>query len=62
LGSTDLTDFAAFRNDLMPTSGRGEDTFLAIKEEEEAAPPPAIPLIPRPPYVAPQYAPKPARN
>ncbi len=37
------------------------DVFLALEEEEVVAPTPA-PFIQPPPYVAPRYAPKPARN
>lgn len=37
------------------------DVFLALAEEEVAAPTP-IPFIPPQPYIAPRYAPKPERN
>lgn len=58
-----LFTLASYRSGLMPTymSDAG-DVFFVTKEEEVVAPT-VIPFKPPPPpYVAPQYAPKPARN
>ncbi len=52
----------AFPASLLPTTFFDTgDVFMALAEEEEVAATP-IPFIPPPPYVAPRYAPKPARN
>jgi filamentous hemagglutinin family protein len=51
-----------FPLDLMPTPYAGSnDVFLALAEEEAAAPT-AIPFLPPRPYIAPRYAPRPVRN
>jgi hypothetical protein len=57
-----LATLASYRSGLMPTymSDAG-DVFFVTKEEEVAAPT-VIPFAPPPPYVAPRYVPKPARN
>ena len=60
-------DFATFAYlpGLVPTyASDAGNVFFTIKEEEkEVVPPTVIPFIsPPPPYVAPRYAPKPARN
>ncbi|MDP3354968.1 MAG: filamentous hemagglutinin N-terminal domain-containing protein [Polaromonas sp.] len=61
LSSPLLAGFA-FPSSLLPTTfAEIGDVFLALAEEEVVAPTP-IPFIPPPPYVAPRYAPKPARN
>ena len=58
-----LATFALYRSGLMPTyTSDVGNVFLAIKEEEVVAPTVAPFAPPPPPYVAPQYAPKPARN
>jgi filamentous hemagglutinin family protein len=56
-----LATLASYRSGLMPTymSDAG-DVFFVTKEEEVA--PTVIPFTPPPPYVAPRYAPRPARN
>ncbi|WP_096669592.1 two-partner secretion domain-containing protein [Polaromonas sp. AET17H-212] len=56
-----LVTLASYRSGLMPTymSDAG-DVFFVTKEEEVA--PTVIPFAPPPPYVAPRYAPRPARN
>lgn len=57
-----LATLASYRSGLMPTylSDAG-DVFFVTREEEVVAP--AVTLVaPPPPYVAPRYAPKPARN
>ena len=55
--------FASYLPGLTPTyTSDAGDVFFAIKEEE-VLPPTVIPFIsPPPPYVAPRYVPKPARN
>ncbi|MDI1267843.1 MAG: filamentous hemagglutinin N-terminal domain-containing protein [Polaromonas sp.] len=57
-----LATLASYRSGLMPTymSDAG-DVFFVTKEEEVAAPTVA-PFAPPPPYIAPRYVPKPARN
>ncbi|MDI1274159.1 filamentous hemagglutinin N-terminal domain-containing protein [Polaromonas sp.] len=57
-----LATLASYRSGLMPTylSDAG-DVFFVTKEEEAAAPT-VIPFTPPPPYIAPRYAPRPARN
>ncbi|MDP3828866.1 MAG: YDG domain-containing protein, partial [Polaromonas sp.] len=57
-----LATLASYRSGLMPTymSDAG-DVFFVTKEEEVVAPTVA-PFAPPPPYVAPRYVPKPARN
>lgn len=57
-----LATLASYRSGLMPTymSDAG-DVFFVTKEEEVAAPT-VIPFAPQPPYIAPRYAPRPARN
>lgn len=51
-----------FPLDLMPTPyADAGDVFLALAEEEAVAPT-AIPFLPPRPYIAPRYAPRPARN
>lgn len=57
-----LATLASYRSGLMPTymSDAG-DVFFVTKEEEVAAPT-VIPFAPPAPYVAPRYAPRPARN
>ncbi|WP_397407407.1 filamentous hemagglutinin N-terminal domain-containing protein [Polaromonas sp.] len=57
-----LFTLASYRSGLMPTymSDAG-DVFFVTKEEEVVAPT-VIPFAPPPPYVAPRYAPRPARN
>ncbi|MDP3309444.1 MAG: YDG domain-containing protein, partial [Polaromonas sp.] len=57
-----LFTLASYRSGLMPTymSDAG-DVFFVTKEEEVAAPT-VIPFTPPPPYIAPRYAPRPARN
>lgn len=56
-----LATLASYRSGLMPDymSDAG-DVFFVTKEEEVA--PTVIPFAPPPPYVAPRYVPKPARN
>ena len=55
--------FASYLPGLVPTyASDASDVFFTIKEEE-VAPPTVIPFIsPPPPYLAPRYVPKPARN
>ncbi len=57
-----LATLASYRSGLMPTymSDAG-DVFFVTKEEEVVAPT-VIPFTPPPPYIAPRYAPRPARN
>ncbi|MDP3229172.1 MAG: YDG domain-containing protein, partial [Acidovorax sp.] len=57
-----LFTLASYRSGMMPTymSDAG-DVFFVTKEEEVAAPT-VIPFTPPPPYIAPRYAPRPARN
>lgn len=57
-----LATLASYRSGMMPTymSDAG-DVFFVTKEEVMPAPP-VTTFVPPPPYVAPVYAPKPARN
>ncbi len=57
-----MAGLGEFPSDLMPTPyATGDDVFLALAEEEAAAPT-AIPFLPPRPYIAPRYAPRPVRN
>lgn len=57
-----MAGVAGFPSGLMPTPYADTgDVFLALAEEEVAAPT-AIPFLPPRPYIAPRYAPRPMRN
>jgi filamentous hemagglutinin family protein len=57
-----LATLASYRSGLMPTYMSDAGDVFFVTKEEEVATPTVIPFTPPPPYVAPRYAPRPARN
>ena len=63
LAAPALATFALYQPGLVPTfASDAGNVFFAIKEEEVVRPTPIPFISPPPPYVAPRYVPKPARN
>ncbi|MDO9259524.1 filamentous hemagglutinin N-terminal domain-containing protein [Polaromonas sp. YR568] len=57
-----LATLASYRSGLMPTYMSDAGDVFFVTKEEEVATPTVIPFAPPPPYIAPRYAPRPARN